>query len=267
MKTIFNDILQDSDADPRLISPALADKYTLLDDFTIFFDSSVYIDAIAIANLIGITSIPVLEITLTTGGRVLGGANAVNTPADYINGGDATNDGNADSISGGDAFIESETFTINAADKNIIYQLENGGIYHSMDVKIMAGKGGSIGRLIAGRLVDIPTAVAKEPGYASTSTPRTTLSGQIIPGAGGYNYRFLSLDSRYKIDEIAMQEIADGYKTIGKGYPFLLDLSDEAYKLGYNTLYATENSQQQMSFESGIPRFLYSRKFDFKEAF
>jgi len=123
------------------------------------------------------------------------------------------------------------------------------------------------GRIAAGIGVHIPTAIAKEPAFCSTAEPRTTLSGQAIPGAGGYNYKTLSLDSRYKIDALAMNEIIRGRESIGKGHPFFIDLSDEAYKLPFNKLYANERNQRQMSFESGVRRFLYSRRFEFEERF
>jgi len=113
----------------------------------------------------------------------------------------------------------------------------------------------------------ITISVRKEPAYCSTANPRMTLSGQVIHGAGGYNYRTISLDSRYKIDSFAMNEIENGYKYISKGYPFFIDLTDESYKLLFNKFYGIDSNQQQMSFESGIRRFLYSRRFEFRECF
>jgi len=126
---------------------------------------------------------------------------------------------------------------------------------------------GHAGRIGAGIACNIPTAIAKEPAFCSTSQPRTTLSGQVISGLGGYNYRILSLDSRYKIDSKIMNEIQEGYKYTGMGYPFFIDLSVESYKLPFDKLYAIERNQRQMSFESGIKKFLYSRRFEFEERF
>ena len=125
----------------------------------------------------------------------------------------------------------------------------------------------SIGRLAAGLACNIPTAVAKEPSFLSTSEPRVTLSGQVIAGAGGYNYKTLSLDSRYKITKEIMSEIEAGYKYIGMGYPFFIDLADESYKLMFDKLYANERNQRSMTFQSGIHRFLYSRRFEFEERY
>ena len=124
-----------------------------------------------------------------------------------------------------------------------------------------------IGRFAVGIACNIPTSITKEPSIMSTSEPRVTLSGQIIAGAGGYNYRALSLDSRYKITKEIMQEIEAGYKFIGMGYPFFIDLSDESYKLTFDKLYANERSQRSMTFQSGVNRFLYSRRFEFEERF
>ena len=75
------------------------------------------------------------------------------------------------------------------------------------------------------------------------------------------------MDSRYKIDELAMGEIKEGCKYIAMGYPFFIDLRDEAYKLPFSKLYAIDNSQQQFGFEGGIRRFLYSRRWQFRECF
>jgi len=113
----------------------------------------------------------------------------------------------------------------------------------------------------------LPTAIAKEPSFMSTAEPRVTLSGQVIPGAGGYNYRTLSLDCRYKISEEIISEIEAGYITAGRGYPYFIDLTDESYKLPFSKLYANEKNQGSMTFQSGVRRYLYSRRFEFEERF
>jgi len=64
-----------------------------------------------------------------------------------------------------------------------------------------------------------------------------------------------------------MNEIKEGYKYISMGYPFFVNLEDEAYKLPFDRLYATDRNQINMSFESGVTRFLYSRRWDFEERF
>jgi hypothetical protein len=152
------------------------------------------------------------------------------------------------------------------------FQFSENGLY-KMPKTIMVSKmlittdASFIGRIGAGLGVHIPTAVAKEPTFASTSEPRVTLSGQVIPGAGGYNYRTLSLDSRYKITEEIINEIKAGYFTAGIGYPYFIDLADESYKLPFSKFYANEKNQRSMTFQSGVRRYLYSRKFEFEERF
>jgi hypothetical protein len=131
----------------------------------------------------------------------------------------------------------------------------------------VAGDAAFIGRFAAGKAVTVCTAIAKEPGIASTGEPRETLSGQVIPGLGGYTYRTLSLDSRYKIGKEAVEELTAGYKYTAMGYPFFLDLSEEAYKLPFDKLYAAENNQRNLVFQSGLLKYRYSYRFNFKESF
>jgi len=132
---------------------------------------------------------------------------------------------------------------------------------------IINSNAGFIGRIGAGIGCKIPTAIAKEPAFNSTNEPRYTLSGQVIAGIGGYNYKSISLDSRYKIDEFIMNEIKNGAITIGKGFPFFIDLTVESYKIPFNKLYATDKNQLELSFESGVKKYLYSRRFIFEEKF
>jgi len=159
------------------------------------------------------------------------------------------------------------TFIVNGQTINFI----GNGLYMINEINTsqltISFNGTYIGRLAAGIGIDIPTSIRKEPSYCSTANPRITLSGQVIHGAGGYNYKIISLDTRYKIDSFAMSEIENGYTYISRGYPFFIDLTDEYYKLPFSKFYGIDTSQQQMSFESGIRRFLYSRRFEFRECF
>jgi len=159
-------------------------------------------------------------------------------------------------------------------EKNTAFQIEyeGNGLYVMQNTVIadeitVHSDAGYLGRLGAGIGCSIPTAIAKEPAFASTSEPRITLSGQVTEGRGGYNYRALSLDSRYKITKEIMDEIKEGYGAIGMGYPFFIDLTDESYKLPFKKLYANEKTQRSMTFQSGVRRCLYSKKFDFEERF
>ena len=124
-----------------------------------------------------------------------------------------------------------------------------------------------VGRIGLGRAMGIPTSPRKEFSYRSTDESRTTLGGQVVFGMGGYEYRTVSLDSRYQITKEIIREISDGYRAIGKGYPFFINFEDEMHKLPFERLYAIERDQKNFSFESGINRFLYSRRWNFDERF
>jgi len=156
-----------------------------------------------------------------------------------------------------------ETFNISFSG-NGLYPL--GKTIHANKI-VVSTDGSFIGRLGAGLGVRLGTSVAKQPAWRSTAEPRTTLSGQIVLGAGGYNYRTLHLDTRYKLKAQDIAELEAGYKYSGLGFPFFIDLTDEAYKLPYSKLYATDKNQRALSLEGGLARFLYSKRFEFEEAF
>ena len=132
---------------------------------------------------------------------------------------------------------------------------------------IIKHDGTYLGRLALGKACNIPTQIAKEPNFQSTSASRRTLSGQVVEGLGGYNFRGVSLDSRYQIDSFIMNEIKEGYPQIASGYPLFVYFDTEKYKLPFERLYATDSNTSKFSFESGVRRPLYSRRFDFSEAF
>ena len=134
-------------------------------------------------------------------------------------------------------------------------------------VSISVTGGTSIGRLALGRAIDVPTAVAKEPGINSTAKPRRTLSGQLVPGLGGYSYYSLSLQSKYKLGKEGIKEIEKGHKYISTGLPFFINLEDEAHKLPFKKLYAVEKNQRSLSLESSIRHYLYSKQWNFKQVF
>jgi len=219
MRILFNDVIQYSDAEKSLKSPALSEMIRIDGPLVITLDKPYPINTIGIGNTDG------TDFTVSFPGNV--------------------------------------AFQFQFTD-NGLYVMDKTYITSALTITTDASY---IGRIAAGIGVHIPTAIKKEPAFCSTAEPRTTLSGQVIPGAGGYNYRTVSLDSRYKIGPDAMNEIVQGRESIGKGYPFFIDLSDEAYKLPFDKLYATERNQRQMSFESGVRRFLYSRRFEFEERF
>lgn len=90
----------------------------------------------------------------------------------------------------------------------------------------------------------------------------------MIPGAGGYSCRAVGLDTRYKTGAQAMGEIKAAYADqISRGYPFFVLFDDEARRLPFPRMYASDKSPENLAFESGINDYRFSRKFDFMEAF
>jgi hypothetical protein len=153
-----------------------------------------------------------------------------------------------------------------------IFFIQENGLYRIKPVIAdritLAHDGAYIGRFGAGEAVDLRTAIAKEPGWASTAESRKTLSGQILPGAGGYSYRTVSLDARYKIDERAVNEIEAAYPgQIAQGYPFFLLFDREAARLPFLRLYAQDAKYGEYVLQGGVNRYLFSRKFEFVECF
>jgi hypothetical protein len=124
-----------------------------------------------------------------------------------------------------------------------------------------------IGRLALGKAVNLRTSIPKEPTLVSTNKPRVTLSGQVIDGLGGYNYRRVSLDTRYKIDRDKLDEIIKGFPSLSKGLPLFVSFEDEKDRLPFKRLYCNDTSQQELSFESSINKNLFSRRFVFEERF
>jgi hypothetical protein len=263
MRVLFNDLVQKSNASLNLKTGALADKYTYSGRFTITFDfPAVYIDCIGI----GYTNASVLKINFT--------------PAETLefNNGGASTTNFVYELNNGDALAkefeyEYTTYTGNYSQNTEAFITLNGnGLYRIPPIVASAMaiecNGTYIGRLGAGRNIHIPTAIAKEPGFNHTAEPRKTLSGQIIQGASGYMYRTLTLDTRYKIDANAMDEIRGAYSTqIGRALPYFLLFDDEAYKLPFARLYAKDKNHAEYVFQGGIAKYRYSRKFDFEECF
>jgi hypothetical protein len=258
MKILFNDIIQYSDASENIKSPMLSETTYIEDNQLIInFDNPRPL------NSIGIGNVDYEAMTIYDGWK----ADAIYN--DVIDG------GHADTIF--ENILDSLRFIISFNDVMntvFIFRYEKSGLYvmpKTITASIMTINSNIniniIGRIGAGMAINIPTAIAKEPSFNSTSEPRTTLSGQLVNGVGGYNYKTISLDSRYKINSFGINELKEGYKYIGMGYPFFIDLSVENYKLPYSKLYANERNQRSMSFESGIYRYLYSRRWEFEERF
>jgi len=266
MRILFNDLLQHSNAPGELKSPALTENFFLDGNLHISFNEPIVFDCVGIggcdAKELKIALLSYVEPENT----VDGGCPKTEQISQYMDGGfpDIAEAKLLDAIDGG-------IFGYHDVQPNIKYI--GSGLYmlpreYSVRTLRVSLEGGTrIGRLAFGRAFDIPTTPAKELSYASTATEQLSVSGQLIPGAGGYGYRTLSLDSRYKLGPEALREIEAGYKIIGKGYPFFMDLESDVYKLPFSKFYGIERSQKNWVFQGGVTRFKYSMKFNFEECF
>ena len=125
-------------------------------------------------------------------------------------------------------------------------------------------RGGSyLGRFACGMARDIPLSVMREPAIKSTAKMRRTLSGQVINAAGGYTYREISVELKYRIGPVIYRDIDANADRLLSGLPVFLDFDNPNYPFG--KFYATFGSELQ--FQSSLRHFLYSRKFLFTEAF
>lgn len=126
-----------------------------------------------------------------------------------------------------------------------------------------------IGRVAIGTYRQLCTSPTKEIGFYTTTQSRETLSGQKIPGAGGFYGRRFEADVRYKIDDEIYNDIELAYDSqIQKEFPFFIYTDDEQHKLPTNMLYFYASTDKPISMlQSSTYRFLYSYKFSFYEAF
>jgi hypothetical protein len=266
MKVLFYDAVQESTAPAALKSPALADRL-YSGALAVTFDFPRYIDAVGIGG----TDAKQIRLTWTLfDGYILNNMLAA-TPAS----------GFQLEVSGGFAYDKGDDFMYEFmpdlpfpnARNYIVINYDGSGLYEVPAVNASAvtieHNGSYIGRFAAGKGVPLATALAKEPSYNTTEENRKTLSGQIISGSGGYNYRSVGLDTRYKIGGDAMREIKAAYPgQIAKGFPFFLLFDTEVRRLPFYRLYAKDGSTDKFGFESGAhDRYLFSRKFNFEECF
>jgi hypothetical protein len=257
MKILFYDIIQVSNAPSSLRSPALADRWG-------GSNLIITLDQPREINCIGIGYTDAKELTLVFNQPQLLDIEGNAESPEYIY------DGGIDFLDY-DVDIEGNITTYpGSLEQKIIFA--GNGLYRIIPIvtdRITINTNGSyIGRFAAGIAVDLPTAIAKEPGFASTAKFRKTLSGQVIPGAGGYTYRTVSVDVRYKIDKSALSQIEMAYNgQIGLGYPYFLLFDKEARRLPLVRLYAKDIKTEQYVFQGGINKYLFSRKFEFEECF
>ena len=230
MKILINDKMQFASGVPAEIkSPALADRYNTSDTFTATFDDA------EIVNCIGIGYTDATEIT--------------------IDGGITT----------------SQIITLPV--RNDRTRKYNNGLYLLNEMKSntynITHNGSYIGRVGIGEYRTLGTAPSKEIGFYTTTESRETLSGQTIPGAGGYYGRRFVADVRYKFTEEIYNDLETAYQTqIQRSFPYFLLLDDEQHKVPDTMLHFYAASDKPLSLlQSSSYKFLYSYKFNFEERF
>jgi len=230
MKILINDKMQFASGVPAEIkSPALADRYNASVTFTATFDDAETV------NCIGIGYTDATEITIDDG---------ITTPQ-----------------------------IITLPVRTDITRKYNNGLYllteMTSDTYTITHNGNYIGRVGIGEYRTLGTAPSKEIGFYTTTESRETLSGQTIPGAGGYYGRRFVADIRYKFDEDVYNDLETAYQTqIQRSYPYFILLDDEQHKVPDTMLHFYASSDKPLSLlQSSSYRFLYSYKFNFEERF
>lgn len=230
MKILINDKMQFASGVPAEIkSPALADRYNASVTFTATFDDAETV------NCIGIGYTDATEITIDDG---------ITTPQ-----------------------------IITLPVRTDITRKYNNGLYllteMTSDKYTITHNGNYIGRVGIGEYRTLGTAPSKEIGFYTTTESRETLSGQTIPGAGGYYGRRFVADVRYKFTEEIYNDLETAYQTqIQKSFPYFLLLDDEQHKVPDTMLHFYAATDKPLSLlQSSSYKFLYSYKFNFEERF
>ena len=265
VRILFDDLAQLSDAPRELKSAALAE--TMGGTVSMTFPREIGFDCVGIGNYGGEKlKIRIVSIFGGDGATADGGGPDTGefTDPPFYGGLYNTADNEFASPADGGFFRTEELPEIEYRGSGL-YMLDK--VYTATSIDVELAPGAEIGRFALGMSAHIPTTPTKGLGYVSTAEDEFTEAGQVVHGEGGHAYRALTLDSRYKIGPETMAKIEEGYKTIGAGFPFFLDLKDEAHRLPFDKFYGTERNQKSWVFQGGVNKFLYSLKFDFEECF
>lgn len=134
------------------------------------------------------------------------------------------------------------------------------------DTITISHNGTYLGRLAVGLKRLLGCAPSREPGFWTTEVNRETLSGQVIPGAGGISGRQIDVDFRYKFTQAIFNDIEVAYASqLSKGFPLFMAFTQEASRMPWARLYG--KTDNQLLFQSSVNRFLYSRLFRFEERY
>lgn len=162
--------------------------------------------------------------------------------------------------------VNGASVTLSTTDKNGLYLLPQKVNSSSVNLNLIGAT--DVGRIALGKSRSLGASPAREPGFWSTSKPRTTLSGQTIAGVGGVTGREIQVDFRYKFTEDIYRDIERAFPLqIGRGYPFFLSFEDCSSESRYPFKRFYGTTDINWLFQSSVNRFLYSKKLKFREAF
>lgn len=272
MKILINDLMQFSDLPDDLKSPSLDDAYpntgTLFVNFTIPQEYSTFnvfdgvlsqaLEEFLGTDFDGVLSQPLSEFNSIDFQGILSQPLSVSGSNEFdcigIGGTDATQ-----LIINGDIIINSPT---DGAFPAGLYNIGQSVTASSMSID---HNGTYLGRIAAGECKEICISPSREPGFYTSVKKRTSLSGAVVPPAGGYGGEILGVEFKYKIDRDIYTDFQRAYVTqIMNGFPFFLDFDNDDW-LPRNKFYGqTDNA---LIFQGAINGFKYSRRFEFKEAF
>ncbi len=171
-------------------------------------------------------------------------------------------------ISGvGIGYTDATEITVNGT----LLSIDEKGLYEFPEIVTdslsITHNGSYIGRFAAGVAHSLGLAPPREPGFHSSHQSRRTRTGGVIPGAGGYTWRTLDVDIRYKFTKEIIDDIQLSYPSqIGRGFPLFVFFSDrEVARFPWKRFYGTTDANYV--FQSSVNKMLYSKRFSFREAF
>ena len=130
---------------------------------------------------------------------------------------------------------------------------------------VIEHNGTYMGRIAAGTCREMCIRPSREPGFYTNLKTRESLSGVVLPTAGGYGGKEINVDFRYTVDRDIYTDFERAYVTqIMRGYPFFLSFENDDW-LPYDKFYG--QTDNEILFQSSVNFFKYSRKFQFLEKF
>ncbi len=166
----------------------------------------------------------------------------------------------------GIGYTDASFVTVNGTqltiDSNGLYEIPE----QTTNSLVISHDGSFIGRLGAGYGHFLGLGRAREPQFKTSSPQRFTRSNQSVPGAGGVGWREIDVDVRYKVTREVFDDFELAYNTqIMRNYPFFILFEKEFERFPWIRFYGVD--ELDYVFQSSVNRFLYSRKFTFRECY